>query len=217
MHRVAAIMTTPRHEIVIARNYIEQAMRSAGVPLSVVGGVFYGQCMQRALNRLIADGVDLAITVDFDSMFTGSDVSTLLERMVSLKLDALAAIQCRRGSGVLLASGESGSASTNGQPFKVDTAHFGLTVINLNKLAAVEKPWFYASPDKNGDWNGEHTDPDVWFWRQWAKAGNNLYIDPSVKIGHLEEMVTAFNDKMVLEHVYPDQWATEKFKELKGV
>ena len=40
--KVTALLTAPRHEIVFARNYIEIALRHAGVPLAVSGGVFYG-------------------------------------------------------------------------------------------------------------------------------------------------------------------------------
>jgi hypothetical protein len=29
----------------------------------------------------------------------------------------------------------------------------------------------------------------MYFWRKWADTGNTLYVDPHVRIGHLQPMV----------------------------
>lgn len=206
--RVSALMTAPRHEITYARNYIEIALKQAGVPLSVSGGVFYGQCMQRMLEDAISKGVDVAITVDFDSMFTCLDVQRLLSKLVNNDLDALAAMQCRRGKGFPLLT-ITGSTSTEVacDPFQVDTAHFGLTAIDLHKLKNVAKPWFFSQPDENGEWGDGKIDDDIWFWKQWREAGLKVHVDPETKIGHLEEMVVYFDDQMKPKHCYPYEWA----------
>lgn len=207
--KIAALMTAPRHEIVLARNYIELALKKCGIPLTISGGVFYGQCMQRMLSDLANEGADYALTVDFDSVFTEKHV----QRLVSIAcreqgIDAVAAIQPKRGSGEILAALGKAEQSLewDGYPVKVDTAHFGLTVINLEKLRNVPKPWFMSVPDENGEWEGRKVDDDVYFWRAWQESGNTVYIDPGCRLGHMEEMVTVFDEKMQIQHHYPVKW-----------
>ena len=192
-----------------ARNYIELALKHCGIPLTVSGGVYYGQCMQIMLCDLLKLGVDYALTIDFDSMFTPKHI----ERLVSLianndHIDALAAIQPKRGCGTVLASMDKETTlEWDGSPIKVASAHFGLTVIDLKKLEGVAKPWFRAQPDENGDWIGNKIDDDVWFWKQWNEAGNSVYVDPGTRLGHLEEMITVYDEDMTVQHYYPREWS----------
>ena len=214
--KIAAIMTAPRYENTYARNYIERALRELGIPLTVSGGVFYGQCMQMMLEQLVkADGIDYAVTIDFDSLFTAKQ----LQRLISIiaqddKIDAITGLQVRRGKYAMLGTVDGGEMIDgnrkqvvwDGNPIKAKTAHFGLTVIDIRKLADVQKPWFVSEPDENGEWTENKTDDDVWFWRQWEKAGNSIYFDPGVRIGHLEEMVAIHNEHCEPIHVYPSEW-----------
>src|SRR5690606_14401052 len=167
---------------VYARNFIEMAMKSLQIPLTVSSGVYYGQCMQIMLEDLARKGVDYALTIDFDSMFTAGHVQRLLNIIAgNEQIDAITAIQPKRGCGTVLASmgnDKAMSVEWDGKPIKVTSAHFGLTVIALKKLEAVNKPWFHAQPDADGGWTEDKIDDDVWFWRQWAAAGNSVYIDP---------------------------------------
>lgn len=206
--KVAALMTAPRHEIVLARNYIEIALKQMKIPLNISGGVFYGQCMQLMLQDLIDQGVEYALTVDFDSMFTAKHVQRLLNIIAGDdEIDALASVQPKRGAGTLLAANDGAtSVEWNGSPVQVKTAHFGLTVINLAKLVEMPKPWFWSQPNADGDWTGTKIDDDVYFWKKWNEAGHTLFIDPGCRLGHLEEMVTVFDERMELQHLYPNEW-----------
>ena len=206
--KVAAVMTAPRYECVAARSQIERALSSAGIPLTISGGVFYSQCMQTMFEGLVGK-VDYILTVDFDSMFTAKHVMRLLS-IISQEpeIDALAALQPMRGKGTVLGSKQSeNEMEWAGFPLKVRTAHFGLTVIDAAKLAELPKPWFLATPDENGSWGDDRTDSDVHFWFEWEKAGFTTYLDPGTRLGHMEEMVTVFDDKMQLQHHYPKDWA----------
>lgn len=89
---------------------------------------------------------------------------------------------------------------------QVKTAHFGLTCLRLESLKKVSKPYFLPSPNENGDWTDGKTDDDVHFWQQWEKAGNTLFIDPGTRLGHLEEVVTVFDEQMQLRTFYPEEW-----------
>jgi len=209
--RVAALMTAPRYEAVYARNHIELALSAVGIPLTVSGGVYYGQCMQHMLESLMGK-VDYALTVDFDSMFTTKHVQRLLSIIAEHdQVDAIAAVQPKRGCGEILASRREGAREVEwtGHPIQVDSAHFGLTVIDLKKLEAVPKPWFWAQPNEDGRWDGSKIDDDVYFWKKWQEAGNRVFVDPGCRLGHLEEMVTVFSDDMQVIHLYPKEW-TEK-------
>lgn len=214
--KVAAVMTAPRYGNNYARNQIERALHSVNVPLTVSGGVYYGQCMQLMLDEIVKHGgVDYAITVDFDSLFTAKDVRRLIRWMIERPdIHAITGLQVRRGKPSLLGTVDHGNLVNEGEreilwdglPIRATTAHFGLTVINLEKLAGVEKPWFVSTPDANGDWSEQKTDDDVHFWLQWGKAGNSVYLDPGVRLGHLEEMVAIHDENMNPIHIYPREW-----------
>ena len=217
---IAAIMTAPRYENTYARNYIERALKELGIPLTVSGGVFYGQCMQMMLEELVNHGgVDYAVTIDFDSLFSAKQLHRLINWISQRDdIDAITGLQVRRGKLSMLGTIPGGEETANGHrqvqwdgnPIKGKTAHFGLTVIDLKKLATVPTPWFCQKPNAEGGWSGEDKiDDDVWFWMQWKEAGHSIYFDPGVRIGHLEEMVAIHNEHMDPTHVYPSEW--EKF------
>lgn len=219
--KVGAFMTAPRYEAVAARNEIQFALRNLNIPLSVSGGVFYYQCMQRMFQDAIARGIEYALTIDFDSMFTSEHVKRLIEVAVSNDhIDAVAAMQPRRGMKFPLFSfapdgleslgtcehGEQYLMPINGQPFKVETAHFGLTIIKLDRLKNIPRPWFHSRPDRNGDWENNKIDEDIWFWKLWARNNRTIYIDPQCRIGHLEELVTTYDENFVVRHDYVKAW-----------
>jgi hypothetical protein len=206
--KIAAVMTAGRYENTFARNHIELALKTLGIPLTVSGGVFYGQCMQKMFESLCDTDCDLVVTVDGDSIFTAKQLQRLVDIVNQEKqIDALTGVQLRRGKADLLGWVDGKREMTwSGYPLKVDTAHFGLTVIRLDKLRQLPKPWFFAQPNEQGMWEGSKTDDDVWFWLQWGKAGNSVYLDPGVRLGHLEEMVAIFDDEMKPTHMYPADW-----------
>ena len=206
---VCGMMTSPRYINCFCRDYIDAAFRGARIPLQDSQGVFYGQCMQRMLNSAIEKEVDIAVFCDGDSLFTDRDIMRLLETLESNPhIDALASMQIRRGSKIMLASikGQS-TAEVSGEPLRVSTAHFGLTAIDLRKLKDVPKPWFWSQPDEDNEWGDLRIDDDIWFWKQWEKAGNTVYIDPQTRIGHMEEMVVMVEPGTYQAvHAYPNEW-----------
>ena len=206
--KVCGLMTAPRYCNTWARNIIDAAFKESGIPLRVSGGVYYGQCMQRMLEDLIAEGVDLAVTVDFDSIFKAADINRLLSVIESdPAIDALAALQSRRGmSYPLFTVGQKQSVEFHGRPLQVNTAHFGLTAIDLHKLADVPKPWFKGQPAADGGWGDGRIDDDIWFWHQWQNAGLKVFVDSGCRIGHLEEMVSEFDETGTHVFGYPNNW-----------
>jgi len=129
-------------------------------------------------------------------------------------IDALAALQSRRGTPFPLMTTGQIRTEVDGEPIKVASAHFGLTLIRVDALKDIPKPWFFAKPDANGEWGDDRLDDDIWFWHQWRLAGKTIYVAPEVSIGHLEVMVAEFDEDLQPRHVYVPAWR-EKHCEAK--
>lgn len=206
--KIGAFMTLPRYEAVASRGVIQNALHKLGIPLTTSQGVYYGQCMQRMFEDAVKNDVDWILTLDSDSLFTAEQLSQLLDHLANnAHIDALAALQCRRGKPFpLMTQGHNQNIETTGEPILVTTAHFGLTLIRVDSLRQVQKPWFFSQPEPDGTWGDGRLDDDIWFWHQWRLAGLNVYVDPLVSIGHLEEMVAGFDDELQPRHEYLHEW-----------
>ena len=97
-------------------------------------------------------------------------------------------------------------AEIDGSPIRVNTAHFGLTIIRVECLANMPKPWLIDVPDKNGEFSGDHTDADITFWMKWKEAGHTVFVAPDVRIGHLELLVSEFDDELKPQHYQVGSW-----------
>jgi hypothetical protein len=205
--KIGGVMTTPRYENSYARTVIERAFHKVGIPLTNTGGPFYGQCMQAMFNDAIKANCDYIITTDFDSLFTEYDLRALIQTTVNNDLEAVAALQSRRGSPFpLLTKGGETLVEFTGEPLRVSTAHFGLTMISVKHLKQIAKPWFWSKPDDQGEWQEGKLDDDIYFWAKWREAGFRVFVDSSVSIGHLEEMVAVFDADGKHKHIYPHEW-----------
>ncbi len=209
--KVAAILSRPRFGLNDFWDCATTALAPFNIPLRSFKGVFWGQCMQRAFNECVEDGVDWILTLDYDSLFTAQHVSTLLDTLGQHpEIDALAALQQRRGSPFpLMTVGQEQRVECDGNPIKVTTAHFGLTLFRVESLLKCSKPWFKGEPDKSGEWGDDRLDDDIWFWHQWRLAGNSIYVCPQANIGHMEEMVAVYDANMNPRHIYVRDWRKE--------
>jgi hypothetical protein len=206
--RCAGLMTAGRYENTRARNVIDTAFRKAGIPLSVSLGVYYHQCMQNMMLDTLELDVDFIVTVDGDSFITSDQILLLLKEMVAdPTLDAIAAMQAKRGESSMLAGCDGAKTVTVGiEPIRVDAAHFGLTAISAEALRRAPLPLFLPVPNEEGRWDDGRVDADIYFWKNWKKAGNTLAVHPHVRIGHMEEMVSMYDANFKLHHVYPNEW-----------
>ncbi len=212
--KAIGLMTTGRCGLTQPLTMIFSAFNAAGIPLKNSGGVFYGQNMQLMLEKALSDEIDIVVTVDWDSIFSVKQLNAIIENAVSdNSIDALAALQSRRGMANPLFSIDTSKATGDvievkfeGKPLQVKTAHFGLTVIKVAKLKDVPKPWFFSQPGESGSWDDKRIDDDIWFWKQWEKAGNSVYIDSSISIGHMEEFVTCYDETGSHQVMYPSDY-----------
>lgn len=211
--KLKALITLPRWECTAARTQITHALQALRIPCAIAQGVWYGQCMTRLMEQAVSEGAEWLLTIDGDSFFTSQQLQHLMtifhERT---DIDALAALQCRRGAGLPLLTvmpGEDGTVEIDRDPLEVTTAHFGLTLLRADKVASLPRPWFLATPDPQGGWGDGKTDEDIYFWLQWHAAGHKTAILPTCRIGHLEEMITIFDEDMQPQHLYPHQFHSQ--------
>ena len=206
--KIKAVMSIPRIGWNDASQAIECMLRPFGINCVRFNGVFWGQCMQRAFQECLDDGVDWILTLDYETMPTAEHLNTLLHDMgTHPEIDALAALQMRRGQDFpLLTRGGETVTEVKDEPLKVHTAHFGLTLIRTDALKTLPKPWFFAKPDAAGDWGDDRLDDDIWFWHQWRLAGKTIYVSPNARIGHLELMVSEFDEDMQPHHIPIGDW-----------
>jgi hypothetical protein len=209
--KVVGVMTLPRYSLTLTRNHIDRAFNRLGVGIRIKQGVFYGQCMQELLLDAVADGADYAITIDFDSLFGSKHIQRLLSVCVANPhIDALASMQARRGMKYPLFTCYGQEVVTfEGEPLKVSTAHFGLTAIKLEAVKRCPLPLFQGHPGSDGKYGDDRTDDDIWFWRQWEKAGNTVYVDSGCSIGHAEEMIAYYDTEGQHQFMYPQQFIEE--------
>lgn len=206
---ILAVMSVPRVGWNDAWMSINRALNPLKIPVETFNGVFWGQCMQRSFEKALASGVDWLLCIDYDSMITADHVDRLLGHFgENPEIDALAALQCRRGNGEtpLLTVAGKGGVEVDGRPIKVTTAHFGLTLIRTECLRDLPKPWFFTQPDGSGEYGKDRLDDDIWFWHQWRLAGKTIYVAPDVRIGHLQLMVSEFDEHMQPRHVHVTDW-----------
>jgi hypothetical protein len=197
---VSGCMSTPR--LGFMDNFFScfEACVPCNVKLRKHGGAFWGQSMTKVFERTIEqDSPDLILTIDYDSVMTAGHLSRMIQTMMLYpEIDALAPIQSSRHHGTTLFTvatepGKNAEAlprsALAGDTTPVSTAHFGLTLLRANKVAALPKPWFQSVPSENNDWGEGHVDEDIQFWRKWEAAGNSLHLANRVAIGHMELLV----------------------------
>lgn len=217
---VAAICSMPRLAWTAnAMSWVE-ALTPLHIPFRTFTGAFWGQCLQRGMESILAEeSPDAILTLDYDTVFSRRHVATLMQlMMVHPEADAIASIQSHRSKPLPMFTlgGAEGETVTQAERAvfapdltRVRTAHFGLTLIRADKLAALPKPWFQGHPDPAGGWGDGRCDDDLHFWRAWERAGNSLYIANRVAVGHIEVMVRWPGRDFVAIHQSVDQWRAE--------
>lgn len=175
-----------------------QALFPLGIKPTKYDGAFWGQCLERVMSGMLDS--DFILTLDYDSVFKREHVEQLIRLAVANPLaDAIAPVQARRGGGapLLTVKDDRGQyvqtldrAVLERPLVKVNTAHFGLTLIRTASLKRMPHPWFLGVPNADGEWKDGRIDDDIYFWRKWQETGNSVYLAPRCVIGHGEFMVS---------------------------
>ena len=209
--KVLAVTSIPRIGWNDHWGCVQDELYPLGIRLHRSQGAFWGQCIQRAFEHSLKQGVDWLLCLDYDTLFTTEHISRLMDIFAqNPHIDALAAMQIlRQGDTPLLTTGRGLIEEidvVNPQPIKVRTAHFGLTLIRMDALSELPKPWFASAPDERGEWGEGRIDDDIWFWKQWEKFDRSAYVAPDVRVGHLEVMVSDFDEHYQPRHTHVKDW-----------
>lgn len=194
-----------------------RALLPHGIVPTKYDGAYWDQCIERTMTEL-HESCDWILCIDYDSVFTADDVSALV-RLATLhpEADAIAGMQMARGKNgskpLLVIHNEYGGAKTQisseamEEPLvKLDTAHFGLTLIRCEALKKMPHPWFYSQPNKEGTWGEGRLDADIYFWHKWKQVGNTLYGANRVVIGHAELMISWPDKELNPIYQYPNDF-----------
>lgn len=215
--KIAAVLSRPRFGLNVFWDCASEALAPWHIPIQSFYGVFWGSCMQKAFEDNIAEGIDWILTLDYDTLFTSRHVQLLIDALGQhAEIDAIAALQPRRGRPLPLMVRSDGEAPMTGGPVRATTAHFGLTILRAESIKKLKKPWFWSQPTPDGGWGEGRLDDDIYFWGKWREAGNALYVHTGCKIGHVEEMAAQYNGDYKVEHKYLSTWRSENGHRIKS-
>lgn len=214
--KITAVMSLPRTHWT-ANFRCSQQLVPLGISLQAFEGVYWAQCLERGFDKLIAEGVDAILTIDYDTVYTAQHVQSLMRLMLlHPEADAICPMQSARGWNSVLATVDLPEGTTAGRVprelfdadlLKLKTGHFGLTLIRASALKELPKPWFLGVPAKDGSWGEGHVDEDIYFWRQWAQSGRKLFAATRVAVGHIEPMIKwPGRDLGVIHQRVADYW-----------
>lgn len=213
--KIEAVCSVPRLGWQDHFGCVQKALQQNGINLSWYTTAFWHKGIQQGFNGAIKAGADWILSLDYDTVFDPHQLAFMLAVFGNNPgMDALAAIQPRRGTGMPLmsvknAKGQTVSQCYGDKPIKAYSAHFGMTLFRTAALKTFQKPWFQAVPDKDGEYSDAGIDPDIDFWVKWAAAGKTLYVDPRVRIGHLEVMVSYLDENMEQHHMAVSKWRAQ--------
>lgn len=201
--KTSIVMSMPRLAFSDNMHTVVQIAVSRQLGFKKVTGAFWGQCLTRGMEEYLSDGTEWLLLVDYDTIAGVEEFDALAALMLAHpEADAIAPVQVKRDESNLLL----GLVKPDGEPYphgtpilvkhfdpelvRVSWAHCGFTFLRTAALRKLPKPWFHSTPDKDGGWGEGRVDDDIWFWNQWRKAGNTLYLASHVPIGHGQFVVT---------------------------
>ena len=195
--RIECILSAPRFGPLANPFGWFQALMPLGIRPTLGQGALWGQVLQRCMESFV-DSSEYLLCCDFDSFYDRQSIEHLVGLAMAFQCDALAPLQVKREDGrpmfTLKGTLDNPPSGPTDLPMawfaepvqEVDSAHFGCTLISTKALKRTPKPWFQDQPNDKGEYGDGRTDADIWFWKQFRKAGNRVYVSPRVSIGHGE-------------------------------
>jgi hypothetical protein len=214
MKGIRAIMSMPRLAWTDTFAAVQMTCTRLGIDFMKSTGVFWGQCLERMMERVIEETPDVRyiLTCDYDSVFDERDVIRLWQVMESNPdIDALFPLQVGRDRESCLltmvdANGkrihEIDSTVLHREALDCETGHFGLTLIRTDSLRKLPHPWFVGAPNAEGRWGDGRVDDDIHFWKLLGKHGGRICACPRVRIGHIQTISTWPGEHLEVIHQY---------------
>ena len=135
-------------------------------------------------------GLDVLITVDFDTYATPDDAKKLIQLLYqNPQYDCVVSNQVRRGPYQEILATFLGQPDFSQALVPIFTGHFGLTVFRRRVFDELRRPWFLSTPAADGGWGEGRTDADIYFWQRFADQGFKAALATQVVVGHGDEGV----------------------------
>lgn len=214
--QVRAVMSVPRLGFMDNFACWAQALLPLGIQPVTAQGAYWGQCLERLMTQ-VSESADWVLAIDYDSFFTQTDIKHLLLIAANHpECDAIAPLQMKRGTdtvplmtrlnpdGTLMRTGA--LADFHAPLMRVDTSHFGCTLLRASALRKMPHPWFLGEPNADGRWDEGRIDDDIYFWRKWKECGNTVYSANQVVIGHGEYTILWPDKRLRPIHQLPKEW-----------
>ncbi len=216
VRNIHAVMSMPRIAFTANMYCAQNVFGQRQIPVTVHTGAFWGQCLERSMEAVIANGAEYIFCIDYDSIYDGATVDRLIYLIhTHPEADAIAPWQIRREGDYPLvwitdAEGKPDNRVNRAQLkdplLRVKHAHFGLTVFRVSSLLRLEHPWFMGIPNEDGHWHEGRTDDDIYFWEKWSNTGNTIYMANEVSIGHLQQIATWPTPDLGVAYQYYNDW-----------
>ena len=195
---VAFIMSMPRLAFTDNMFCLINAVHELGLYGQRHCGVFWEQGVENLLEDATESGFKYGLAIDYDTYFTKFHLIDLYRTMEKHpEIDVLFPLQSKRGHKYPIAGvfndeqGDIVKVAANREFVdgisEADTGHFGLTLIRLESLKRLSKPWFISKPNKDNNWRLHHKDADINFWIKCKHDGLKVAL-AEVFIGHMELM-----------------------------
>ncbi len=196
--KISAVISIPRLGFNDFWGVALGLLQPRGIELRRSMGVYWDRKLTQAFEATLEqDNPDWILALDYDTVFSGQQIDALIDLAARHpEADAIAPIQASRHHAMPMLTVQSDEPGFNRTRLKREelnaellatrTAHFGCTLIRAEKLRALPRPWLLSTPDEDGRWSDSAVDADIWFWKQWQKAGFSLYTAARVPVGHLD-------------------------------
>jgi len=201
---IVAVISMPR--LGFTDNFFCMApLSQRGLSIIKVVGAYWGQCLERGMMDIVRSKAKYVVTLDYDTVFQPEAFDALCFLMETYpEADAIAPIQMKRDGDIPMiwdtvegkVKEEWLVSEFKPQLCRIRHAHFGLTIFRVASLQKMAHPWFWAQPNKDGEWGEGRLDDDIYFWEKWADTGNALYLANHVPIGHIQLMATWPDENM---------------------
>lgn len=212
--KIAAVISIPQLGHNVHNGCQAEALATFGIGVRQCYGVFWHQALTEGIQKVLEQGADYVLTLDYDALFTAKHVADLVSlALANPDVDVL--IPCmtkREGNGLLAHTKEQdetkGGVNLNDELIPIQLGHFGLTLFKSSVFDRLAKPWFQATPDERGGWGEGHIDADMNFWLNAESAGLKVMLARHVRVGHIEYMATIPNaeDPRKTDYVHVGEW-----------
>lgn len=212
--KIAGVISIPQLGHNVHHGCQAEALGAFGISVRQCYGAYWNQALTEGIRKVLEQGADYVLTLDYDALFTAQHVADLVTlAMDHPEYDVIIPCMTKREGNGLLAHTKNQDPSVPGVNLNdpiipIQLGHFGLTLFKRSVFDRLDKPWMVAEPDKDGFWGGKQIDADMNFWLNCDRNGVKVGLARFVRVGHIEYMATIPNEKdpRKTDYVHVGEW-----------